>query len=343
MAAADEKFKCGVCGRELTDSNSWPLPEKVSMKRVPYCLSCQSKMYYWIASVVGYKLAMFMACMMFNMPYLPTLFDVSKEYSKDGKGAWVGYVIAVRKSDKERGKLRGFEQGLTDIKKAFKSYKTLEVDDEMLSDEEYKNGKKAQIELWGEGPKDSPFTDEDYETLNKQYIALTEERPNRSYQAELAIQKICRWTLEQEKCITKKEYADAQKLGQLIKNEMESEEFRAKDRKISNMVRLDDIVLAIERVGLNIPDEEELLTMLANHSFHPRYAYTRDAADQMLLQIINASRWNEGNTEIDRLPESFHIADDLDEFAESRDKTEKQLYQDLQLIPMSNDGEGVVE
>lgn len=340
--AADERSKCGVCGKELTDSNSWPLPERVSKKHVPYCLTCQSKMYQWIASVLGYKLAMFFACAMFNIPYLPTLFEASREISKEGnKNPWVGYVIAVRKADKERGKLRGFEQGLTDIKKAFKSYKTLEVDDELLSDEEYKSGKKAQMELWGLGPSDNPYTDEDYETLNKQYIALTEERPNRSYQAELAIQKICKWTLEQEKCIAKKEYTDAQRLGQLIKTEMESEEFRAKDKKVSNMVRLDDIVLAIERVGLNIPDEEELLTMLANHSFHPRYTYTRDAADQMLLQIINASRWNEGAAELDRLPEQFKIADDLDEFSETQDATEKKLYQDLQLIPMSS-GEGVV-
>ena len=342
MAAADEKIKCGVCGKELTEANSWPMPEKVSVKNVPYCLTCQSKMYYWLASVIGYKLAMFFACAMFNVPYLPTLFDVSKEYGKDGKGPWIGYVIAVRKADKERGKLRGFEQGLTDIKKAFKTYKSLEVDDEMLSAEDYKNGKQAQIKLWGEGPKDAPYSDDDYEILNEQYIALTEERPNRSYQAELAIQRICKWTLEQEKCITKKEYADAQKLGQLIKNEMEGEEFRAKDKKLSNMVRLDDIVLAIERVGLNIPDEDELLTMLANHSFHPRYAYTRDAADQMLLQIINASRWNEGNAELDRLPDGLRIADDLDEFAEHRDGTEQKLYQDLQLIPMSKE-EGVVE
>lgn len=332
---AEERCKCGMCGKELTDANSWQLPEQVSIRKVPYCLSCQGKVYTWLSSVVGYKLALFMQCAMMNIPYLPTLFEGSKEFAKD-KGPWIGYVIAVRKADKERGKIRGFEQGLTDLKKAFKQYATLQVDDEMLNAEEYQTGKKLRLQLWGPGPKENPYSEDDYETLEKQYAALTEERPNRSYQAELAIQKICRWTLEQEKCIERKEFNDAQKLGQLIKNEMESEEFRAKDRKQSNVARLDDIVLAIERVGLNIPDEDELLTMLANHSFHPRYPYCRDAADQMLLQIINASNWNEGKTEWDRLPEELKIIDDMDEFAETPDNVEKHNYKELQLVPMTS-------
>lgn len=330
---ADEKCKCGICGKELNDSNSWQLPEKVSVKKVPFCLTCQGKIYSWLASVFGYKLAMFFQCAFMNIPYLPTLFEATKEF-KD-KGPWVGYVIAVRKADKERGKPRGFEQGLTDIKKAFKTYATLNVDDEMLSDEDYQNGKKARLALWGTGPADRPYTEDDYETLEKQYIALTEERPNRNSQSELAIQKICKWTLEQEKCIASKEFADAQKLGQLIKTEMESEELRRRDARADNMVRLDDIVLAIDRVGLNIPDEDELLTALANHSFHPRYPFCRDAADQMLLQIINASNWNEGKAELDRLPEAMKIVDDMDEFAEQPDSTEKYNYKELQLVPMS--------
>jgi hypothetical protein len=278
---------------------------------------------------------MFFMCAMMNIPYLPNLFSEIKTYQGE-KGAWIGYIIAVRKSDKERGGgLRGFENGVTDIKKAFRSYNTLIVDDEMLSDEDYQNGIKAQLELWGAGPNNAPYTPEDYEILNKQYNALTEERPNRNAQAELAIIRICKWTLEQEKLIAKKEYADAQKIGNLIEKEMSGEELRKKDKRADNMVRLDDIVLAVERAGLNIPDEDELLTLLANHSFHPTYPITRDAADQMLLQIVNASRWNEGQTEFDRLPDQLKIVDNLGEFSTEKDNTEKYLYKELQLVPMS--------
>lgn len=335
MATTEEKCYCAVCGKELTDSNSWKMPDKVGARFIPYCLSCQQKVFIWLSTCIGYKLAMFFMCAMMNIPYLPNLFKDIKTYQGD-MGAWIGYIIAVKKSDKERGgDRRGFENGITDIKKAFKTYNTLEVDDEMLSNEDYKNGVKAQQELWGTGPKLSPYTPEDYEILNRQYIALTEERPNRNAQAELAIIRICKWTLEQEKCFAKKEFADAQKIGSLIEKEMTSEELRKRDKKADNMVRLDDIVLAVERARLDIPDEDELLTMLANHSFHKQYPYTRDAADQMLLQIINASRWNEGMSELDRLPDNFKITDELGEFSTEKDSTEKHLYKELQLVPMS--------
>lgn len=337
MATTEEKCYCAICGKELSDSNSWKQPDKLGIRYIPYCLSCQQKVFMWLSSCIGYKLAMFFMCAQMNIPYLPNLFPEIKTYKGD-KGAWIGYVIAVRKSDKERGGgLRGFENGVTDIRKAFKTYASLEVDDEMLSAEEYENGIKVQQERWGNGPADAPYTPEDYEVLNKQYIALTEERPNRNTQAELAIIRICKWTLEQEKLIAKKEYADAQKIGSLIEKEMSGEELRKKDQRAENVARLDDIVLAVERAGLNIPDEDELLTLLANHSFHPQYPITLDAADQMLLQIINASRWNEGLTEFDRLPDGIKLTDELGEFSPVADSTEKYLYKELQLVPMTSE------
>ena len=335
MATTEEKCYCAVCGKELSDSNSWKMPDKLGIRYIPYCLSCQQKVFMWLSSCVGYKLAMFFMCAFMNIPYLPNLFPEIKTYQGD-MGAWIGYIVAVRKSDKERGgSARGFENGLTDIKKAFKTYNSLQVDDEMLSAEDYENGIKAQNELWGSGPKDSPYTPEDYEILNRQYIALTEERPNRNAQAELAIIRICKWTLEQEKLIAKKEYSDAQKIGTLIEKEMTSEELRKKDRKADNMIRLDDIILACERAGLLNLSMDELWTKLANYAFHPTFPFTRDATDQMILQIINASRWNEGQTEIDRLPNEFKIKDNLGEFSEEQDSTEKYLYKELQLVPMS--------
>ena len=337
MATTEEKCYCAVCGKELSDSNSWRMPDKLGIRYIPYCLSCQQKVFIWLSSCIGYKLAMFFMCAMMNVPYLPNLFGDIKTYQGD-MGAWVGYIIAVRKSDKERGGgRRGFENGVTDLKKAFKAYNTLEIDDDMLSNEDYQSGIKAQLDLWGAGPKDSPYTPEDYEILNRQYIALTEERPNRNAQAELAIIRICKWTLEQEKLIAKKEYSDAQKIGTLIEKEMTSEELRKKDRKADNMIRLDDIILACERAGLLNLSMDELWTKLANYAFHPTFPFTRDATDQMILQIINASRWNEGQTEIDRLPNEFKIKDDLGEFSTSQDSTEKYLYKELQLVPMSEE------
>ena len=330
-----KKCYCAICGTELTENNSWLLPDKLGSGYVPYCVKCQSKIFMWIGDIVGYKLAMYICCIITNLPYVPSLFGEARELAGNKRGPWVGYVLAAKKADKDRYQKRGFADGITNIKQAFSGeYHTLEVDEENIEEEEELTPEEQRIQMWGRGPKDTPYTDDDYAALEKTYIALTDERPNRNLQAELAIQKICKWTLEQDRCIQQKEYADAQKLGNLIKVEMEAEALRKKDQQIDDVVRLDDIVLAVERAGLNIPDEEELLTMLANHSFHKKYPMCRDAADQMLMQIINATRWNEGQAEFDRLPKRFRVTDEMNEFSPKQDKQEKQNYKELQLIPM---------
>ena len=291
-------------------------------------------MYIWISSCVGYQFALFISCAMFNLPYIPELIEESKQYARE-RGTWAAYAATVKKADKVEKKTRGFEDGLTDVKQAFDGKLfTVVVTEEMKQDEIFTAGKATVQEIFGEGPKTSKYKPEDYDFLQKTYNALTEERPYRNAQTELAIQKVCKWSLEQEKCMQKKEYADAQKIGALIKAEMEGETLRKKDEKAADVTRLDDIVLAVERAGLDLYDYNQLCEQLATYMFHTKYGLTRDAADQMLLLITNISRWNEGEPELQQLPEDFHIVDKLGEFAEKPDELERRNYRDLQLVPM---------
>lgn len=329
-----ESQKCLICKTPLNDIKSWKMPAKLGDFFVPYCYRCQARVYTWIASCIGYKLAMFFSCAMFNLPYLPLLITESKQYSKE-RGTWGAYVATVKRADKEEGKVRGFSDGITDIRKAFGgSLATVEITDEMREDELYKSGPATIQELFGHGPKKSPYKPEDYDFLLKTYNALTEERPYRNAQTELAIQKICKWTLEQEKCMQNKEFADAQKIGALIKTEMEGETLRKRDEKAADVTRLDDIVLAVERAGLDLYDYGHLCEQLSTMMFHSKYGLCRDAADQMLLMIANISRWNEGEEALDTLPKDFRITDTLGEFAEEQDEIERKNYRDLQLVPM---------
>ena len=304
---------------------------------MPYCTSCMEKMYKYYAGLFGYRMALWFCCAMFNMPYRPDLMDEAKKYASKW-GGFGGYVTALRAhgGDKDKKGYRRFEDGVTDIRKAFGGeYATMRISDEMLEDEDYLSGKLVQEQMWGTGPEDAPYSDEDYEQLNEYYGALADTRPGASDQTKQSMQKIARWTLEQERCFDKGDYANVEKLQKIIKDEKENEQLRKKDELPQDFARLDDIVQAVERAGLNIMNRDELLTALANHSFHKRYPYTRDAADQMLLSIRNSTAWNEGHAEVASLPPEYAIIDDLDEFAEKPDDAEKAIYKALQISPMN--------
>ena len=70
--------------------------------------------------------------------------------------------------------------------------------------------------------------------------------------------------------------------------------------------------------------------------FHrkPKYSYTKDAAEQMLLAIINTSRINDSLPEISTLPDSARISDNLHEFAEEANEMEKTAYEGFAYVKM---------
>ena len=336
---------CAVCGAKLNEKEGWRYPKNLGGGLVPYCGKCMDRLYKYTATSVGYKLALFMVCSQFSMPYRPELLEKAKELDPESKRPFTGYLLALKDAgaDKYRGGYQSFKDGLTDITKAFGGeYATLEVDDEMLSDEEYRQGHIGQVKDWGYGPEDRPYTQDDYDALDKFYEALTENRANVTKQIEMAIRNICVMKLEQQYSIYKGNFAEAKRLEDIIKAEMEGEQLRKKDELPQDRRRLDDIVLACERAGLVGKSYEELLDILGSRLFHTRYGYTLDAADQMLLFIVNATRTNEGYAELDRLPDDFAIQDPLGEFAEKPNEVEKQIYKDLHISPLNMQPKGVI-
>lgn len=344
ICVAEEAVKekrCAKCEKKLTKANSWCYPAKLGTFQGPFCLSCMENIFTYLGTVVGYKLALFYCCVIANMPYKPDLLEKAKEF-KQGKGVLGAYVLALRSEklhDTKTG-FAGFSDGITDIKVAFGGeMEALEVDDEMLNDEEYKSGHLSQVRDWGYGPKDRPYTQTDYDLLDSFHEALTSDRVNVNDQAEMAIKNICIIRLEQRKAIEEGDISKAKQLEDIAIKEMESEQLRKKDEIPQDRVRIDDIILACERNGIPLMDYDALVETLATKMFHSPYGYTRDAADQMLLMIRNATAFNEGYAEVDRLPDEFAIQDPLGEFATEQDETEKQLYKDMHLTPLNMGGE----
>lgn len=328
--------KCAICGEEFLPVAK--LPERVrSNAPFPFCENCQQKIYSYLVALpgVGYKVAVFLACLFFNVPYLPEVAAEAAKFSKVSKGKWKAYLMALRAWNREDHTESAAVDGITDIRKAFDGeMKTLQVSDDMLSAEDYKSLERIRKERWGDGPTDEPYTQTDYEAMDKTYASLTEDRAYVSAQAEAAIVRIAKWTLAQDRCFVKQDYDSAKKIGNLIKEEKEGEQLRKKDELPQDRVRLDDIVQAVERAGLHIMDYDELCKELATKAFHAPYPYWRDAADQMLLAIRNCTAWNEGQEEVDRLPDAYAIQDTLGEFATENDEKGQQIYRDLGILPL---------
>lgn len=329
----EEPRDCCLCGKPIDEKNGWKMAERFKRRWIPYCAGCQDRVYRHLASSVGYKLSMYLCAAAFDVPYLPEYFSEAKE-TEQKMGLWRSYLYVLKKHDRHKD-WQNFSDGITDIKSAFSGeYDALEIDDEMLSDEEYQAGHLAQVKDWGLGPAERPYTQDDYDTLDSFYTAISDNRVNISAQAELAMRNISIMRLEQRRCLYAGDYGKAKQIEDMIGKEMESEQLRKKDELPQDRVRLDDIALACERAGLLGKSYDELCEILANHALHKTYPYTRDAADQMLLLIRNATAWNEGRMEIDRLPDELAMTDPLGEFAEKQDDAEKQIYKELQLSPL---------
>ena len=247
-----------------------------------------------------------------------------------------GAPVLVSEIEALQKEMFGIVRDFSNEKKAFNELKELGADSPEELRESRERDKEYNVEFWGKsyGTDSEPYTDADYDALNRVYDAMAEGRSGLSTQSQIAIQDIARWTLERDKLMANKEFDDAKKVDAMIEKLKESEQLRKKDELPQDRARLDDIIKACERAGLNLMDYEELKRQLATYMFHTPYGYTRDAADQMLLYIRNATAFNEGVAEVDRLPNEFAIVDTLGEFAQERDDQEKQTYKELGIQPL---------
>lgn len=330
---AGESQRCCLCGVALRDENAYRLPKELKREgHSPYCLKCQPKVYDARAAQLGIKLAMFVCCLEFNMPYLPELFEESAKIRRGTKmNPWESYTVALAKKGCHKGEMQSFRDGLTDIRKAFDgNTDTWHIDDYEPDEGE----KESQLDRWGDGPVNAPYSLADYSFLDDRYNALANGKAYLSPQTDMTIKQICEYHLLAKRAMDRGEYDNAKKINSMIKELMESEQLRKKDELPQDTVRLDDIVQALERKGIPIMDYEELSRHLANHAMHKSYPYTRDAADQMLLQIRNTTARNEGVAEVASLPPQFRIKDELGEFAPEPDEQEKKIYKELELTRM---------
>ena len=304
-------------------------------------LTAQQERYDAIARATSDSLALFYCCIAFDRPF--DMLAVPKEPDVGEK--WTAYLdnLRLKKLDTRRGEPLGFLDGLTDITKIFGEGLSAGEFTKAVGNEKSARNRKVgtaqQRKNWGENSAKNPYTSEDYDELDRIYEALSSDlmaAGGVSVKQEFILRDCAKMTLDRDKMRAIGQYDKAAKLNKMVQDNLSSEGLRKRDAKPIDDLRIDGIVDRLEKAGLLKNGKQCSPDEMFEILFHrrPKYSYTKDAAEQILLYMANTTRVNDGLSELPTLPPDMRLRDDLGEFAEEPDEQEKETYKELGIVKM---------
>ena len=304
-------------------------------------LTTQQERYDAIARATSDSLALFYCCIEFDRPF--DMLAVPKEPDVGEK--WIAYLdnLRLKKLDTRRGEPLGFLDGLTDITKIFGEGLSAGEFTKAVGNEKSARNRKVgtaqQRKNWGENSAKNPYTSEDYDELDRIYEALASDlmaAGGVSVKQEFILRDCAKMTLDRDKMRAIGQYDKAAKLNKMVQDNLSSEGLRKRDAKPIDDLRIDGIVDRLEKAGLLKNGKQCSPDEMFEILFHrrPKYSYTKDAAEQILLYMANTTRVNDGLSELPTLPPDMRLRDDLGEFAEEPDEQEKESYKELGIVKM---------
>ena len=304
-------------------------------------LTAQQERYDAIARATSDSLAFFYCCIAFDRPF--DMLAVPKEPDVGEK--WIAYLdnLRLKKLDTRRGEPLGFLDGLTDITKIFGEGLSAGEFTKAVGNEKSARNRKVgtaqQRKNWGENSAKNPYTSEDYDELDRIYEALASDlmaAGGVSVKQEFILRDCAKMTLDRDKMRAIGQYDKAAKLNKMVQDNLSSEGLRKRDAKPIDDLRIDGIVDRLEKAGLLKNGKQCSPDEMFEILFHrrPKYSYTKDAAEQILLYMANTTRVNDGLSELPTLPPDMRLRDDLGEFAEEPDEQEKESYKELGIVKM---------
>lgn len=304
-------------------------------------LTAQQERYDAIARATSDSLALFYCCIEFDRPF--DMLAVPKEPDVGEK--WIAYLdnLRIKKLDTRRGELLGFLDGLTDITRIFGEGLSAGEFTKAVGNEKSARNRKVgtaqQRKNWGENSAKNPYTSEDYDELDRIYEALASDlmaAGGVSVKQEFILRDCAKMTLDRDKMRAIGQYDKAAKLNKMVQDNLSSEGLRKRDAKPIDDLRIDGIVDRLEKAGLLKNGKQCSPDEMFEILFHrrPKYSYTKDAAEQILLYMANTTRVNDGLSELPTLPPDMRLRDDLGEFAEEPDEQEKESYKELGIVKM---------
>lgn len=290
----------------------------------------------------GENLAYFYCCIQFDKP-----FDITAIPVDEPKHRWLAYLenLQEKRLDKDKyGTVFGFLDGLTDIEKIFGDISAGEFQKAVWADKSaQKAGSERQRKVWGTGETVRPYSNEDYNELDRIYTILSADLENAggvSAKQEMILRRCSARTLDMTRAEARGDYDKAAKISKLIDSDLASENLRKKDAKPVEDFRVDSWADSLEKAGLMKKGKrcspDEMFQILFGRP--PKYPYTKDAAEQMILICENRARINDGLPELSMLPDEMRLHDGLGEFAEEPNAAEIAVYDHLGLVKMPKPG-----
>lgn len=299
----------------------------------------------------GTHIALFLFCGMTNEPLEPSI--VPSNISEMEGDHWQIYLDCLLKhkllTDKN-GKRRHFLDGVHDIRRVFGRNMTEENFGKFLQYEKSKTdvlqGTDEQREKWGTGElsRGLPFTNKVYHDLDNAYETLAQRfKGVTDPQLEYNLITICKGNYIVDFLMSKGSYRDAQTVQKTIDNIMSSEQMRKKDEKPIEHVKVDEMVVRLEKNGIDFKTlDETQKALFDNFVAKPgKYGQSLDALDKAIYAIFNATRGNEDMQQLFALPAELDIPDDFNEFADepSKDEIERARFVNIPKVQFSGNGE----
>lgn len=271
----------------------------------------QEKMHQYHTALSGNsKLAIFYCCILYNAPYIT---GVNAE-------TWAEYIEAIGDEAKKR-----FADGTTDIQIVLK---------------DTQSQRQKWIAEWGRGNARNPYTEADYERLDEifqNYCSRLQRAGGMDALQDDVLHSCSVMKLQAEKAIVKgdKESVDiATKLNKMIQDNLAAEQLRKKDVPQGEELRIDGVVEQLKRkYGLEGELSKDAVMDIIGQWFTTRkYKMTMDAAEHILMSIINTTRRNNDMPEMTELPDELRIPEEFaHEFAEVPSQREIEAYEYLGL------------
>lgn len=179
-------------------------------------------------------------------------------------------------------------------------------------------------ERWGD-----EWTDEEFVALERNYRNLANDNTDVFNDVAMHLRDIAEWMLRRKQAIQVGDTKMVTSLNASIKQSFSMIK-DAREQKAVAKRSVDGLVRRLEEKGM-LRDGVMLLDGVIDYirNDHGTYHMSKDAADAMMLSIINAMRFNNGVSELVELPEELQVQDILGEFVEEPTYSEKQVMLEL--------------